>query len=308
METPPRILAFYPLPLIWGGERGTAWRPNVVGFRPVNSRLCSGWRMATGERAKSRKKVGRKAARNAGKQVDRRVFLVLGGLAAVGAGVSFWEYYRDRLRRGARTVHGALDPSPSAGSGAPDLGSEVFCDARGMAIARPEDAPVIVIPRASWTNQKPDLRQMALMNGVERITVHHTATEFTDREAWKPTALELDRIEEFHTRDRKWADIAYHFVVDPLGRVWQGRPLAYQGAHAQGKNEHNLGIVLMGNFEKQQPTAAQLTTLTSFLGFLRELYRVSPAGVYTHGELGKTSCPGKSLQAFMNRLRSGWSR
>ena len=193
---------------------------------------------------------------------------------------------------------------------APDLGEEVFCDARGRAIARVSDAPLIVIPRSSWTNTPPNLAQMRIMNGIERITVHHTAM-LMQSDAWNPTAGELEVIREFHAgtgpADRHWADIAYHFVVDRAGRAWQARPLAYQGAHVKGHNEHNIGISLLGNFEVQSPSAAQLVSLERLIGFLRKIYGVPLKEVFTHGELGMTSCPGKRLETFMIRARRKWA-
>jgi len=192
----------------------------------------------------------------------------------------------------------------------PDLGTAVFPNAAGRAIAQPTDAPVIIVPRSDWTTARPKFTQINLMNGISRITVHHTAGEI-QTDAWKPTAADLESIREFHagTRptDRQWADIAYHFAVDRAGRVWQARPLAYQGAHVRGNNEHNLGIVLLGNFEIQSPSAAQLTALAAFVGFVRKLYDVPLGQVFTHGELVDTSCPGKTLQAYMNRTRAAWA-
>ncbi|HVT83221.1 MAG TPA: peptidoglycan recognition family protein [Phycisphaerae bacterium] len=165
------------------------------------------------------------------------------------------------------------------------------------------------MPRTDWTVARPDFGHIEAMNGINRITVHHTAGEI-QTDAWRPTANELEGIREFHagTRptDRNWADIAYHFAIDRAGRVWQARPLAYQGAHAKGHNQHNLGIVLLGNFAVQSPSAAQLTSLTLFVGFVRKLYAVPLANVFTHGELVDTECPGTLLQEFMDRGRKAW--
>jgi len=194
-------------------------------------------------------------------------------------------------------------------SPSPDLGSALFPDANGNPIAYVGDAPVLVIPRTDWTKARPNLAQIQPMKGVARITVHHTARDL-ETDAWRRTAGELENIRIFHSgqraSDRHWADIAYHFVVDRAGRVWQARPLAYQGAHVKGHNEHNLGIVVLGNFEIQSPTAAQLVSLSGLIGFTRGLYKVPLAEVFTHGELGQTNCPGKHLQAYMNRARTKW--
>ena len=205
----------------------------------------------------------------------------------------------------ARPPVAASQPT-TAPLGAPDLGAEVFADASGRALVPPSAAPVIIVPRTDWTSQGPNLAQLALMNGVGHITVHHTAWKL-DTDAWSLTATELEHIRGFHAgtapTDRGWADIAYHFVVDRAGRVWQARPLAYQGAHVKSHNEHNLGIVLLGNFDQQSPSAAQLVALGNFIPFLRELYHVPLSEVFTHGELGLTACPGQKLQNFMNRFR-----
>jgi hypothetical protein len=211
----------------------------------------------------------------------------------------------------ATTAPATAESQPVAASGpAPDLGVEVFPDAAGRAIASADDAPVIILPREAWTSAPPNRKQLAVMNGVDKITVHHSAGAVTT-DAWASTAKTLEGIRGFHagtaTTDRQWADIAYHFAVDRAGRVWQARPLVYQGAHVRGHNEHNLGIVLLGNFEAQAPTAAQLWSLAAFIEFLRPLYKVPLDQVYTHGELGRTECPGKTLQAFMTRTRRNWA-
>jgi hypothetical protein len=190
------------------------------------------------------------------------------------------------------------------------MGAEVFPDASGRALARASDAPVIIVPRTDWTEARPKLAMIVPMNGISRLTVHHTAGAM-QTDAWVPTAGELESIREFHagtgSKERNWADIAYHFAIDRAGRVWQARPLAYQGAHARQHNAHNLGIVLLGNFEVQSPSAAQLTALREFIGFVRRLYQVPLEEVYTHGELVETECPGKELQGYMDRARAEWA-
>ena len=192
---------------------------------------------------------------------------------------------------------------------APDLGSEIFPDPLGRPLVAASAAPVIIIPRYRWTTQPPNLAEMYVMNGVNQITIHHSGFKNTfETDSWQDTVTSIEGIREFHVgHDRQWADIAYHFVVDHVGRVWQGRPLVYQGAHAKNHNDHNLGIVLMGNFDLQVPSAAQLAALSSFITFLRDLYAIAWTDIHTHGELVKTGCPGKMLQSFMDRARLTWS-
>lgn len=195
----------------------------------------------------------------------------------------------------------------------PNLSMAVFPDAKGNPIAHATDAPVILERRDQWTRAAPHYDQMVLMNGIDRITIHHTGfPEPWETEAWNTTAHEIEDIREFHVgtgpEDRGWADIAYHFVVDRAGRVWQARPLVYQGAHVRHHNAHNLGIVCMGNFDLQNPSAAQLFALHDFVHFVRKLYRVPYNQIWTHRELADnhTDCPGTSLFAYVERVRPDW--
>jgi hypothetical protein len=248
---------------------------------------------------------------NRAPDLTRRALLALTATALGGLAVGVLSCKEEPRRSQAAPKAPATSTSPATTTApAPDLGSEVFPNESGKAIAKPSDAPVIVLPRADWTSARPNLNNIKVMNGVNRITVHHTGWPMT-ADAWKPTAGMLENIREFHSgqkpKDRRWADIAYHFVVDRAGRVWQARPLAYQGAHVQFHNEHNLGIVLLGDFTQQSPSAAQLVSLTGFIGFVRQLYNIPVTSVFTHGEFGKTECPGKTLQSFMVRSRKQWA-
>jgi hypothetical protein len=161
------------------------------------------------------------------------------------------------------------------------------------------------IPRSSWARTGPIMSRVNPMNGVNRITVHHegwTHVWFTD---WNATAQRISHIRDSHVADRRWGDIGYHYIVDRAGRVWEGRNSKHQGAHVQATNEHNLGIMLLGNFDKQRPSDAQLATLRSTLIALMSIHNVPVRRVYTHQELKPTACPGKQLQPRVVTMRSG---
>lgn len=101
-----------------------------------------------------------------------------------------------------------------------------------------------------------------------------------------------------------WADIGYHYVVDPAGRVWEARPIQLQGAHVKYNNEGNLGVMVMGNFEEQYPTSAASASLDDFVAELMRRHGVGVGRVYTHREIRPTACPGRNLQRVMESARS----
>ncbi|MEM1445833.1 MAG: peptidoglycan recognition family protein [Planctomycetota bacterium] len=158
-----------------------------------------------------------------------------------------------------------------------------------------------VIPRAAWTRASVG-SNINPLNGVNRITVHHAGGQAFWATDARSTYKTLESIRGGH-RSNGWADIGYHFIVDRDGRVLEGRNLRYQGAHVSENNEHNVGVMVLGNFNEQSPSRRQLTALNATLNALAAAYQVPVHRVYTHRELGKTACPGRNLQAHMDRIR-----
>jgi len=85
--------------------------------------------------------------------------------------------------------------------------------------------------------------------------------------------------------------------------VIEGRSAAYQGAHVSENNPHNLGVLVLGNFDRQRPTAEQLASLSRFTKALTTSQRVAATRVRTHREFKPTECPGHYLQAAIEQLR-----
>jgi hypothetical protein len=164
----------------------------------------------------------------------------------------------------------------------------------------------VVMPRSAWTSAGVIQSRINPMNGISRMTIHHEGNAFSGSTDTTSIARRLTNIRSGHItrKPEAFADIGYHYIIDPAGRVWEGRPLRYQGAHVEKKNEHNLGIMVMGNFEEQKPTTAQLSTLERFVIAQMQMYRIPVSRIYTHREIGDTLCPGRNLQQWMLAQRS----
>jgi hypothetical protein len=144
------------------------------------------------------------------------------------------------------------------------------------------------------------------MEAIDKITIHHTGGDA----CWDTSPLDvaslIRKIQRYHQGELQWADIGYHYIIDHSGTIWQGRPLRYQGAHAQGaKNRGNIGIVLLGNFYKQDLSPAQRESLVAFVGKLSDHFGIPPSRIYTHQEIlnGKTACPGPALSRCVGEIR-----
>jgi N-acetyl-anhydromuramyl-L-alanine amidase AmpD len=161
-----------------------------------------------------------------------------------------------------------------------------------------------IVPRAAFTTVGPEKENMFAMETPQFITVHHTGfPKPWLQDNFDATAQHLEEIRQLHCDDagRKWADIGYHFAVDRMGRVWQLRDLRFQGAHVKNHNANNAGIVVLGNFDLQEPTAVQAAALLTLVDFMTHAYGL--ANIYTHRQLADTptNCPGRHLQHLMDQ-------
>jgi len=159
------------------------------------------------------------------------------------------------------------------------------------------------IDRRDWARYGPNPRRADRMNGIRRLTIHHDGMDAFTSSSSDAAARRLESIRRAHV-GRGWADIGYHFAIDPAGRVWEGRPIDLQGAHVKHHNEHNLGVLVMGNYERQRPTDATIRGLESFVAAQLAAMGIDPDEVRTHRELAATACPGRFLQRRVDVSRS----
>ncbi|MBL9121029.1 MAG: N-acetylmuramoyl-L-alanine amidase [Phycisphaerae bacterium] len=173
-----------------------------------------------------------------------------------------------------------------------------------LAPAKPSIFPG-VMPRSAWARGQPEPSLMNPMLPVRYVTVHHDGLDRL--ETGTAGQAMADRIELYRSghRAKGWGDIGYHFVIDRGGAVWEGRELKWQGAHVKDRNEGNVGILVMGNFEIQRPTQAQLLSLRNHLRAVCAYFTVPWERVFSHREWpgAQTLCPGQNLQREFVALR-----
>ncbi len=160
-----------------------------------------------------------------------------------------------------------------------------------------------MISRQEWANGNPIPTRMDRMTGISRITVHHDGMTAFWSDSSRDSAARLDAIRRAH-QGAGWGDIGYHYIIDRAGRVWEGRPLNWQGAHVKDHNPGNIGVMCLGNFELQTPTDAQVRSLVAHLRAIQQRHGIRTRAVYTHKELRPTACPGRSLQSYMVSVRN----
>ncbi len=168
-----------------------------------------------------------------------------------------------------------------------------------------------IISRESWSWQAPIVERLTPMGTICRMTIHHTAGEMTPGEGVGEVKDRLRRIQSEHEERMNAGDIGYHFIIDGAGRVWEGRSLSWQGAHAGNgaANAGNIGIAVMGDFDIEDVPPAQAAALRELVERASAAYGIGAAEIYTHREmkamysLEETTCPGARLQRIMDEMR-----
>ena len=161
---------------------------------------------------------------------------------------------------------------------------------------------VDILPRQAWTRIAPLDARMERARRYSRITIHHSGSSVNLHEDLEMVAFDIEGILSGH-QQRCFGDIGYHFIVDRAGRVWEGRSLRYVGAHVSAANQENVGVMLLGNFEYQQPSLRQVAALRGLTLALRNQFAVSAGEVFGHRDLGHTLCPGQHLYGEVHSLR-----
>jgi hypothetical protein len=131
---------------------------------------------------------------------------------------------------------------------------------------------------------------------IEQITVHHTAVLLDDNGAGPGRVRQH---QEYH-QSRGWPDLAYHYVIDAGGNIYEGRPVDAVGD--TGTDYDPTGHLLVcceGDFNQQEITPAQYESLVQILAWGANEFGVDPAAIQGHRDLAATSCPGDTLYALI---------
>ena len=83
---------------------------------------------------------------------------------------------------------------------------------------------------------------------------------------------------QMHANGNGWGDIGYHYVVGDDGRSSRGKAGGdyVAGGHVYCGNLGTVGISLMGNFDVEKPTQAQMRSLQWLLITLGKRYKIDP--------------------------------
>ncbi len=138
-----------------------------------------------------------------------------------------------------------------------------------------------------------------MMSSLRFAVVHHTVS--TNDYSASQADDQIRAIYDYHVNGRGWCDIAYNFVVDRFGTVWEGRTNSIsgpvQGGHASGFNTGSMGVVLLGQYHPGSSPPATTVSSAQY-GGVRDLiawkfgvHGIDALGTTTEVSGGSTSIP-----------------
>jgi len=148
-----------------------------------------------------------------------------------------------------------------------------------------------VFPRSSWTSRPPATPPI-VMSGVKVAFVHHTVNANNYSFAQVPGMLAA--IQAYHMDGNGWNDIAYNFLVDRFGYIWEGRgemSRSILSAATGGFNTNTVSIAVLGDYSSVAPSQAVVDAIARIAGWELGRSGIDPQGVSILTSAGFDSSP-----------------
>ena len=162
------------------------------------------------------------------------------------------------------------------------------------------------------------------------VVVHHTVNSNTygpnDSQAM------VRAIQQYHVKTLGYCDIAYNFLVDKYGQIFEGRQggitKSVIAAHAGGFNTGSSGMAFIGNYTNDQPPPAAWNSMVNLIAWKLSVHYLDPSAGFTavsrgggsrwpegtsvsfpnkivgHRDLWATACPGDAFYPRLPALRT----
>jgi hypothetical protein len=189
-----------------------------------------------------------------------------------------------------------------------------------------------IVTRAQWgCNEALRKPGQSYDSVVEKIVVHHTVTPNNPSD---PAAVVRSVYE--YSVSGVYIDVAYHFLIDQNGRIYEGRwardypagvphtgenaeQANVQGAATYNHNPRTIAIAMLGTFTDMLPTPAAMSSLVTVLAWKCARWGIDPLGstpyenvegveilpdIFPHRTVYATICPGDPIIANLNLIRN----
>ncbi len=171
----------------------------------------------------------------------------------------------------------------------------------GAGLAALEVATVASLPPSVATSDVAGGADMRLRipHRITHVTLHHIGSPQPLRPEDDPVAS-LRGLQSWGAAARNWWDVPYHFLLDLDGRIYEGRDFRFMGETntTYDPGGHFL-ISVIGNYERQEPTAAQLDAIADLMAWALREFDLPIERIGGHYDYADTGCPGRYLRRYL---------
>jgi hypothetical protein len=138
-----------------------------------------------------------------------------------------------------------------------------------------------IIARSVWAgDHAPPEFASAFYGTIKMAFVHHTVN--ANGYSLDEVPALLLAIFDYHRYVRGFFDIAYNFIIDHFGQIWEARAGGISepviGAHAGGYNAESTGVAVLGTFSAVVPPPAAIDALEHLLAWKLALHGIPSVG------------------------------
>lgn len=199
-----------------------------------------------------------------------------------------------------------------------------------------EDAQPVVIPRAVWGADPAYLSWAPRFYPAKKVIVHHTSDNIVSDGTPEYYAKLVRAIYYYHAITQDWGDIAYNYLIDPLGNIYEGRysdddPSSppgegiygndVVGGHCANYNTGTVGIAVLGTYNDKSISSAARASLEELIAWVAERDGIDPIGfdpyynpydsgstiqtwnIAGHLDYRPTDCPGAAFYKALPSIR-----
>jgi len=165
-----------------------------------------------------------------------------------------------------------------------------------------------IVSRAQWGADE-TWRDPVPRMGTKIVAgfVHHTAS--TNNYSPEQAPAQMRALYAYYTKSLKYADMAYNFLVDQYGTIYEGRnactfgdvkpcdgpTMPVIGAHTAGLNPNTFAISAIGNYDTQEPTHpdALVESIASLMA-----WKIAPYGLDPNANASMVSTDTSGLSKY----------
>ena len=168
-------------------------------------------------------------------------------------------------------------------------------------------APTI-IPYRDWTGKKPPVRPPHRGDMSGGVVLHFAETDNSNLRTLEDCKRSMRGHRRYHQKTKGWIDIAYNWMVDPFGRIYEGRGFDDRNAANRPANGNTQSILWDGG-PGDEPTPEALDAIHYQIQRCRDRGWALRVRGHAQAAGDNRSCPGPlNSHITVGRFGAPWQK